>query len=168
MLKRLIVIASTVAAAILFAQPASAAPPGASHVYGSGSTVWGVWGVGSQSFSRNVCTTPHGLGGAVPGTVAASVSVGWPVNLFVDPPVGEPRGAPCGRCGLAGHYRAGQVVPFQGVVVIVQNDGAVQHAWAVLLEAESLASAQSECNGLLGELGGFGPLPVLKGQVTIC
>jgi hypothetical protein len=169
MLKRLILIAATVAAAILFAHAASAAPPGSSHVDGSGSTIWGVWDEGSESFSLNVFTTPQGLGGHISWRGAkATDSLDGPLvpYRYAGPPSCLAVSGDVAVVGVV-HYYPGQVYAYQGVLVIVQNDGSVEHAWAVLLEAESLASARSECDGLLGELGDFGPLPVLNGQVTI-
>jgi len=165
MLKRLILIAATGAAAILFAHAASAAPPGSSHVYGSGSTVWGVWDEGSESFPLNVFTTPQGLGGHISWRGAkATDSLDGPLvpYRYAGPPSCLAVSGDAAVVGVV-HYYPGQVFAYQGVLVIVQNDGSV----VVLLEAESLASAKSECDGLLGELGDFGPLPVLNGQVTI-
>jgi len=168
MVKRMIVMAAIVAAA-LFVQAASAAPSGSSHVYGSGSTVWGVWDEGSESFALNVFTTPHGLGGHISwqGAKATDSPDGPLVSYHYS---GHPSClAVSGEVAVAGvvHYSAGQVFAYQGALVIVENDGSVEHAWAVLFEADSLASAKGECDYILGALGGFGPLPVLNGKVTI-
>jgi hypothetical protein len=156
--------------AALFVQAAAATPAGSTHVYGRGSTVWGVWNEGSQSFSLNVFTTPD-------GSLAGDMT--WRGAKATDSPDG-----PLVHYGYAGraaclavsgdvvvaevvHYYPGQVFAYQGAIEIVQTGGAVEHAWGVLLEAESLASAKGECSYILDSLGGFGPLPVLNGHVTI-
>jgi hypothetical protein len=158
------------AAAVYFDHAATAPPPGSTGVVGSGSTVWGIWDEGSQSFSLNVFTTP---GGSLSGHMT------WQGAKATDSPTGplvhyRYAGHPSclavsGGVAVASvvHFYAGQVFDYQGAIVIVQASGTIEHAWAELLEADSLASAKSVCSEVLNSLGGFGPLPVLDGHVTI-
>jgi hypothetical protein len=168
MLRKLqLVVAVTVAG--LFVQAASAAPPGSTHLVGSGSTVWGVWNEGSQSFSVDVFTTPGGLGGHIKwqGAKATDSPTGPLVHYSYS---GHPDClAVSGNIAVTSvvHYYPHQVFPYQGAIVIAVDNGSVDQAWAELLEAGDQASAQSVCSETLDSLSGFGPLPTLNGDVTV-
>jgi hypothetical protein len=145
--KLLLVAAVTIAA--LFVQAASAAAPGSTRFVGSGSTVWGVWDEGSESFSVNVFTT---------GPLVHYSYSGHPDCLAVS-----------GNIAVTSvvHYYPGQVFPYQGAIVIAIDNGSVDQAWAELLEAGDQASAKRVCSSTLDSLSGFGPLPTLNGAVTV-
>lgn len=166
---KLLAIVALLSAAFAVQAAATAAPSGSTRLVGAGSTVWGVWGEGSQSFSVNVFTTPHGLGGHIK----------WQGVKATDGPAG-----PLVRYSYSGHpdclavagniavtsvvrYSPSHVFPYQGAVVIAVDDGSVDRAWGELLEAGDQQSAKSVCSSILDSLGGFGPLPTLDGAVTL-
>jgi hypothetical protein len=160
-------MAVTIAAFLV--QSAAAAAPGSTRVVGSGSTVWGVWDEGTQSFSVNVFTTPGGLGGHVnwQGAKATNSPTGPLVHYSYS---GHPDClAVSGNIAVTSvvHYYPGQVFPYQGAIVIAIDDGPVDRAWGELLEAGDQQSAKSICRSTLDSLSGFGPLPTLNGQVTV-
>jgi len=165
MLKQLIALMAVVAAA-MFVQSSSAAPPGATHVYGSGSSQWGSGPqAGTQSFSLNVFTTPTGgLAGHMSwhGTSPAS----YPFRLDFS---GHPS---CLAFSPDGQFVVVSVVRYirseqswVGPVEIIQV-GSPQYAMSELLEASDLASARDYC-AFEASTESFPPLALLNGQVTI-
>jgi hypothetical protein len=167
-LKRLMLVGATIVVGI-FVQAASAAPWGSDHVRGHGSTIWGVWGEGSESFSLNVFTTHRGVHGRISWRGAkADDSPDGPLVHYRY--AGHPSClAVSGDLAVAEvvHYYRHQVFPYQGVLVIVRADGSEDQAWAELLEAGNLADAQSECSGVLAAELASPSLQPLDGRVTI-
>ena len=167
-LKRLVLVGATIVAAFL-AQAASAAPRGDNHVRGHGSTVWGVWSEGSESFSLNVFTTRHGgLHGHIrwhgakaddspDGPLVPYHYAGHPSCLAVSGDLAVTEVV---------HYYPQQVFPYQGVLIIVSSNGSGDQAWAELLEAGDLASAQSACSQTLAAEIASPSLQPLDGEVT--
>ena len=168
MLRKLLPVVAVTIAAFL-AQTASAAAPGSMRMVGSGSTVWGVWDEGSESFSVNVFATSTGIGGHVnwQGAAATESATGPLVHYSYS---GHPDClAVSGNVAVTSlvHYYPGQVFPYQGAIVIAVDNGSTDLAWGELLEAGDKASAQSVCQDTLDSLSGFGPLPTLNGGVTV-
>ena len=168
MLKRLVLVGATIITAFL-AQAASAAPLGDTHVRGHGSTIWGVWGEGSESFSLNVFTTRHGLSGHIRWRGAKA-------DDSPDGPLVHYRYAGHPSClSVSGdlavtevvHYYPQQVFPYQGVLIVASSDSSGDQAWAELLEAGDLASAQSACSQTLAAEIASPSLQPLDGEVTI-
>ena len=161
-MRRFMFVAAFVLAAV-FVQAASAAPPGATHVYGSGSTVWGD---GTQSFNLNVFSKADGsLGGHMSWHGVTSTPYNQPLDYSGHPDCL----AVSGNIAVTSvvHYYPGQVFPYQGAIEIAVDNGSVDQAWGELLEAGDKASAQGVCRDTLDTLSSFGPLPTLNGEVTV-
>jgi hypothetical protein len=165
MVKQLIVLLALAATAI-FVQASSAAPPGATHVYGSGSSQWGGGSqAGTQSFTLNVFTTRTGeLAGHMSWRGVSPASYPFPLHFS-----GHPS---CLAFSPDGQFVVVSVVryipaqqAYVGPVEIIQT-GSPQYAMSELLEASDLASAQSYCASI-ASTEDFPPLAPLDGHVTI-
>jgi hypothetical protein len=165
MLKHLALLMPLTVAA-LFIQTASAAPPGATRVFGSGSSQWGSGPqAGTQSFSLNVFTSRTGrLGGHMSwhGVSTASYPFrldfsGYPSCLAVSPD------GQFAVVAVVRYIRSERA--YVGPIEIIQA-GSPELAMSELLEAEDRASAHEICAQILEEED-FPPLAELNGQVTI-